>query len=428
METWTYNSGAYWEAFDNHDPRYKDKRNFPLFIHDLEPEVMDRFMRVTYEEMEKVRRKNETERIRKKVSDKLRLWDVPAAPDAPTDAAAISGDPNKLKAYLKAIIGLEAGIYSMTERLSPLYRNQERVQILRNRNRFLPVYQLQDTVTAAQRQLSEAKAKPVTYEAPRMPTKPAAPVLEKPGLFNKKKVEQQNAEATAQYEQTMKAYEAACAECNAETERRRFDAQYAHDKAVSRAETALKNAEDALSAKRSQAKAAPVVQEWKDTVDREVTEAETLLEKAYQSRNQLYGMDVIFGKYRNLVAVSTFYEYLMSGRCTKLEGTDGAYNIYEGEIRADRIIAQLDTVITKLDAIKDNQYVLYEKMSEINSNLSWMSDTMDKISDSMETVAENTATIAENSEQIAYNTAATAFYAKRNAELTDALGFMVALK
>ena len=35
--------------------------------------------------------------------------------------------------------------------------------------------------------------------------------------------------------------------------------------------------------------------------------------------------------------------------------------------------------------------------------------------------------IADNTEVIAYNTERTAFYAKKNTELTNALGFMVAL-
>ena len=36
--------------------------------------------------------------------------------------------------------------------------------------------------------------------------------------------------------------------------------------------------------------------------------------------------------------------------------------------------------------------------------------------------------LSKNSDVIAHNTAVTAYYSKINAELTDALGFMVALK
>ena len=63
--------------------------------------------------------------------------------------------------------------------------------------------------------------------------------------------------------------------------------------------------------------------------DRKITEAEELLKKTFATRNDLYAYDVIFGKYRDVVALSSFYEYLMSGRCTSLVGATGAYNIYE---------------------------------------------------------------------------------------------------
>ena len=37
-------------------------------------------------------------------------------------------------------------------------------------------------------------------------------------------------------------------------------------------------------------------------------------------------------------------------------------------------------------------------------------------------------TIAKNSDVIAHNTAATAYYAEKNAELTNAMGYLVALR
>ena len=42
-------------------------------------------------------------------------------------------------------------------------------------------------------------------------------------------------------------------------------------------------------------------------------------------------------------------------------------------------------------------------------------------------MTEYMAHISQNSDVIAHNTAVTAYYSKINAELTDALGFMVAL-
>ena len=49
------------------------------------------------------------------------------------------------------------------------------------------------------------------------------------------------------------------------------------------------------------------------------------LEKALA---ELYDENIIFPKYRELVAVSAINEYLLSGRCETLEGENSAYNLY----------------------------------------------------------------------------------------------------
>lgn len=86
-----------------------------------------------------------------------------------------------------------------------------------------------------------------------------------------------------------------------------------------------------------------------------------------QVLHSMYEKNIIFPKYRNLVMVCSLYEYLCAGRCDRLEGHEGAYNILEMEIRMDRIITQLDRIIARLDAIAQNQYMLYSALQETNS-------------------------------------------------------------
>ena len=83
----------------------------------------------------------------------------------------------------------------------------------------------------------------------------------------------------------------------------------------------------------------------------------------------LYDENVIFPKYRNLVAISAINEYLLSGRCDKLEGPDGAYNLYEMELRQNIIIGQLSNIIGNLEEIKDNQYSLYQELRKSNQTV-----------------------------------------------------------
>ena len=126
-------------------------------------------------------------------------------------------------------------------------------------------------------------------------------------------------------------------------------------------------------------------------------EVQTNLEK-------LYALNIIFPKYRSLVPICSFYEYLSSGRCESLEGYEGAYNIYETEIRQNVIIGKLDIVISKLNMIIDNQYVLYTKLNETNKNISQMcnsiSNQLGSIEDSSFITAYNSKITAENMEFI----------------------------
>ena len=81
----------------------------------------------------------------------------------------------------------------------------------------------------------------------------------------------------------------------------------------------------------------------------------------------LYSKNVIYAKYRNLVTIATLFEYIDSGRCFELEGPNGAYNLYEGELRSDIIISSLSSIISNLEAIMNNQYTLYQSIESANA-------------------------------------------------------------
>ena len=128
------------------------------------------------------------------------------------------------------------------------------------------------------------------------------------------------------------------------------------------------------------------------------------------------------------MALTTISEYLATGRCSELTGPNGAYNLYESEIRANRVIAQLDKVIDSLEQIKENQYKTYSLLKEVGDNISDISKKMSSAVAALNNIQDHTKSIKENSAMIAYNTAKTAYYAKINNQLTDALGFLIALK
>ena len=105
-----------------------------------------------------------------------------------------------------------------------------------------------------------------------------------------------------------------------------------------------------------------------------------------------YENGVVHPKYRNFLAVTQIYEYFDTGRCNTLEGADGAYNLFESELRANTIISQLSQVIQKLEEIKEAMYLLCRAIESTNGLLSEISADIRRVENA---VNVNTAAIQE---------------------------------
>lgn len=148
---------------------------------------------------------------------------------------------------------------------------------------------------------------------------------------------------------------------------------------------------------------------------------------------KLYSLDVIFPKYRTIIPVTMFCEYLESGRCEDLAGANGAYNKYEEELRLDLIIGSIKDVNSILHCVSDqlgrisnqlnrfseqaekmrqNQYLLYQSMQESNRQI-------ENISRSAATLAQNNAAIAKNTAWAAYSAASAARSANALAHVAE---------
>lgn len=133
-----------------------------------------------------------------------------------------------------------------------------------------------------------------------------------------------------------------------------------------------------------------------------IKETEDVLQK-------LYDLDVVFPKYRELVALCSMYEYFLTGRVSELKGPDGAYNLFEAELRQNLIITELRNINDQLEAIKQNQYVLYSELKKSNEYLAGISatltatlETVSRIADAAELNNLLTANMAHNVEAIKY--------------------------
>ena len=366
----------------------------------------------------------------------------------------ISQSKDFLKDYISHLINLESNIIFMSQRLKDLY-------LLRGENgrdiAFESNYPLYESIQAIEYEISDLNSKLETATQERnttkdssldlkktkMPSQPQEPTLLKSHFFNKKKIEARNAQLMAEYQEALRQFDIEVVNVKEKNRLAKEKAMQEKDRKINEYNQRIddymqkiKFAKNEIKKLRDEKKEYPSKSLGKkQMIDMEIALVEGTLRDSFKCRNEMYSYNIIFDKYRNIVALSTFYEYLMAGRCESLDGANGAYNIYENEIRLDAIITQLDEIKTKLDEIKQNQYMIYKTMSEIASSLKSLESSMDKAVKSLDsintkatTANEYLANISKNSEVIAHNTAVSAYYSKKNAELTNALGFMVALK
>ena len=122
------------------------------------------------------------------------------------------------------------------------------------------------------------------------------------------------------------------------------------------------------------------IEKWNTSYEENRKYLRESLQNAKIARKQVYSQDIIYPKYRNLPALTSICEYLVTGRCTELTGPHGAYNLYEDEVRKDMVISQLYIVIENLESIKNNQYMLYEQVKSIRQNTDAMVCELRKIS------------------------------------------------
>lgn len=324
------------------------------------------------------------------------------------------------------------------------------------------------------------------------PVIPTEPVYETPSFFNKKKVATHNAELKRRYDELLNLYKEKLYQYEVNLNQNNIlQKKYEDDMAIYQKDLAeyeiiqsdyqnslkeykeaykkfydklfcekqkefIKSCKNELLIKKS------VIENVKKQISKsqsklfltkEINLAKKELEETVKVRNKLYAYNIIYEKYRNLVALSTIYEYIDSGRCETLEGPTGAYNLFESELRFNLIISDLTLINNSLEQIKENQFLLYKELNDVNKNLkeidisihdavnelsskledsevtlSEISENADKIQKNTTTMASDVNKIANNTALTAYNSIITAYYSKLTAKRVAVLGFLTALK
>ena len=139
-------------------------------------------------------------------------------------------------------------------------------------------------------------------------------------------------------------------------------------------------------------------------------EAQPNIEATRALLEKLYDKGIIYRKYCTLPALTSIYEYFITGRCTELTGPHGAYNMYEDELRKDTVISQLNTVIENLEQIRNNQYMLYQQVKAIQENTSAIVSELRQIKGYTIAITELTALNAYYAALNERNTRITMYY------------------
>ena len=353
--------------------------------------------------------------------------------------------------YLKLVSEAETSVMQLTEALALALSTRGRLEEMLERRKSLDAYLSKrqnrwsaerDAISNGER-LSESDTgtKPSRPQMMSEPAKPIAPEPRKPGLFNRKRIEAENAEAERLYQEALAAYEAELSWVR--DENAELESAYRKDVAAwkRRRSAAIKRQLDELGPqpsdrpKRSRADS-DVTKALKASVSAAKAMCKELEKKLVEASGLLklaYSADVIFPKYRNIEAMTTMYEYFETGRCTSLKGPDGAYNLYESELRSNAIIGRLDVVSDKLDRISDqlstiqaNQYVLYKAVEGVSERLDAMSTTLGEILSETKSTGQTAREISAKASAMVRNSAEIAYWARKNAELTDSLGYLIA--
>lgn len=125
-----------------------------------------------------------------------------------------------------------------------------------------------------------------------------------------------------------------------------------------------------------------------DNIEKQLTELNDLRVQLVELLDKIYAKGSIHPKYQhNYIASAMFYEYIDTKRCSALEGADGAYNLFENELRMNTIIGKLDVVIDKLDSID-------KTMKEISNTLSSMRGLLSSINANTSMIEYNTRMLA----------------------------------
>ena len=253
--------------------------------------------------------------------------------------------------------------------------------------------------------------------------------LQKANIFNRKRVEAENQQLQVQYQKAQEQYERQLQDWQELKKQKEQDSMRQRQTEVTTAKQAVLAAQlacsDLKTSLREKMESVHTIEvpgsDLLLEIDKEVEQAESLLKGLFEIRNKLYSYNIVYSKYRHFMAVATFCEYLLTGRCSSLEGPDGAYNLFESECRSQTIISQLSQVAGSIDQLKATQFLIWEQLQKNNQQQEQLNSLMNI---ALPTLGTRIETIVNSNNVIAYNSAVAAYYSQINAEIASSARYI----
>lgn len=171
---------------------------------------------------------------------------------------------------------------------------------------------------------------------------------------------------------------------------------------------------------KTEAERAPIIEMYRT----EKRQVKANIEKLENTLRELYSMRIngvlcLHPNYQGLIPVSIIYGYFDTGRCTQLQGHEGAYNLYEDEKMKGMIISKLDYVSNQLGRLNGTMSYVADALDECNSRLMNLEDSGNDMAKQIGRLNKNVnslnGNVSNRMDAIEANTANAAYYSEVSA-------------
>lgn len=161
-------------------------------------------------------------------------------------------------------------------------------------------------------------------------------------------------------------------------------------------------------------------------IDNEADRIRQIKAEVKSTLNELYNLRIdgvlcLHPNYMGLIPISIIYGYFDTGRCSQLQGHEGAYNLYEDEKMKGMIISKLDTVSQQLGQLNNTMVYVGKAIEECNERLSELESSSERMISSVNSMNSNVTKqlngVSNQMSAIESNTANGAYYAEIGAKM-----------